>query len=421
LTWTVPASWFCTYRTPMVGQVFCGAGVPPAIFFSGDPANPHPFNSTERRNLPEGRGHPSVGRAVVAMSSAFIFVICGFSGPSCLPCRSHPPRISSRLMDSHTLRDGTAYRNRSSGLVVFGVIEIAIGVLCALLVPLSLLGWWVSGSSMTLWSTVPVLVIYAIMAAGLIWLGIGSIRARRWACVLMLSISRIWLATGICSVVVTAFLLPGMLRGFPATAGLPPDVVLAVTAVVLAILSLFYVVLPAAFVLFYRSPDVVATCRQRDPERQFGDESPPRLLTLAALWGLGAVSVLVMPAYDWIFPFFGRLLRGGAGVVPWLAVFGVCCGLAWGSYRRRPWAWWGGVAATVAAAAATVLTSIRIGPEAVVSALPLAEDEMELLASITWPEPWVIIALWVVTWASMLGYLLTLRSEFFGRLATRDD
>ena len=309
-----------------------------------------------------------------------------------------------------------AYRDRSLGLVVFGVIEILIGVFCALLVPMSLLAWWVSrgqaGGPTTLRSILPLVVIYLIMAVLFIWLGVGSIRARRWARDLMLAISRIWLVTGVCTFLMTWLVLPGLLRGGGAAEGLPSEVLFVVIGVTLAIVSLIYVLLPGAFVLFYRSPDVMATCRARDPRPQFTDDCPPRVLTLSVVWGMAAISVVAMPAYDWAFPFFGRLLLGAAGAVPWIAVLVACAALARGSCRRRPWAWWGAVAATAAAAVTTVVTSIRVSPEAMVRALPIADDQMQILASISWPGVWVISLVWIVVWASMFIYLFTMRSFF---------
>jgi hypothetical protein len=304
------------------------------------------------------------------------------------------------------------FRDRSLGLVVFGVIEILVGAFCALMVPLALAARWVQGATTTLRSTFPVLLIYAIVAALFVWLGVGSIRARRWACDLMLALSRIWLLTGVCTVLIAGFLLPALVQGLGVAADIPPAALLVATAVTLALISVGYVLLPGAFVLFYRSPDVIATCRARDPRPQFTDDCPSRVLTLAVVWGMAGISVLAMPLYNWAFPFFGRLLLGAAGAVPWIAVLAVCAALAWGSCNRRPWAWWGAVAATVAAAVTTVVTSIRMRPEDMVRALPIADDQMRVLASIPWPGVWVISLGWIAVWGSMLVYLFTMRSFF---------
>jgi hypothetical protein len=319
-------------------------------------------------------------------------------------------------MSTPVPKDAVVYRDRSFGLVIFGVIEILIGGFCGLLVPLGALAWWITGGqtsgSGALRSTVPVLVLYAVFAGVLIWLGVGSIRARRWACELMLSISRIWLLTGVASLVITWFILPGLMRSVGGAAGMPAAVLLMTTAVTFVIVSFVYVMLPGAFVLFYRSPDVMATCRARDPRPQFTDGCPPRILTLAVVWALAAVSVLVMPAYDWAFPFFGTMVVGIEGAVPWLVVLVVCGMLAWGSCRRSPWAWWGGVAATGAAAVSTVLTSLRMDPKSILSVMRLADDQVRLLSSISWPDRWMIVLLWVAVWGSMLAYLVSLRRFF---------
>jgi hypothetical protein len=254
--------------------------------------------------------------------------------------------------------------------------------------------------------------IYAIVAVLFIWLGIGSIRARRWACDLLLAISRIWLVTGVCTVVIAGILLPGLVQGLGVAADIPPAALLIAIAVTLALVSLIYVLLPGAFVLFYRSPNVIATCRARDSRPQFTDDCPPRVLTLSVVWGMAAISVVAMPAYNWAFPFFGRLLLGAAGAGPWIGVLMVCGALAWGSCRRRPWAWWGAVAATVAAAVSTVLTSIRMSPAAMIRALPIADDQMQVLTSISWPGVWVISLGWIVLWGSMFAYLFTMRTFF---------
>jgi hypothetical protein len=308
------------------------------------------------------------------------------------------------------------FRDRSLGLMVFGVIEILIGAFCAALVPLSLLAWSVSGQEAggptDLRSILPVVVIYLVMAVLFIWLGVGSIRARRWACNLMLAISRIWLVTGVCTLLLSWLVLPGLLRGVGIAEGLPSEMLFVAVGVTLVIVSLIYVLLPGAFVFFYRSPDVLATCRARDPRPQFTDDCPPRILTLSVVWGMAAVSVAAMPAYDWAFPFFGRLLLGAAGAAPWIAVLVMCAALAWGSCRRRPWSWWGAVGATIAAAAATIVTSIRYSPETIIRTLSMAEDQRQILASFSWPGGWVISLGWIAVWGSMLLYLVTLRPYF---------
>jgi len=302
--------------------------------------------------------------------------------------------------------------DRSLGLAIFGVIEILIGAFFVLLVPLSLAAASLTGTA-DLPATVSAMFLYTVVAAVFIWLGVGSIRARRWACELTLSLSWIWLVTGICSMVVAALLVPAMLRGMVAVSDLPPNFVFFVSLVVFCVIGLLYVLLPGAFVLFYRSPHVAATCRVRDPRPQWTDDLPRRLLTLVIVWALAAVSVLVMPAYGFFVPFFGVVLRGASGAAVWAAILAVCVVLTWGSSRRAPWAWWGGVVAILLATLSSVITAVRVDPAAFILAMGLPEEQMALLSEIAMPGRWVMALVWVVMWGAFLAYLMTVRRFFF--------
>ncbi len=312
------------------------------------------------------------------------------------------------------------FKDRSLGLVIFGVIEIFIGLFCALLVPLILAAGSLTGTA-NLRSTVPSMVLYTVVAAVFIWLGVGSVRARRWACELTLSLSWVFLVTGICSIVAGVWLVPAMLRGMGAGSDLPPNFVFVVSLLVFGIIGFLYVLVPGAFVFFYRSPNVAATCRARDPRPQWTDDLPRRLLTLVIVWALGAVSVLVMPGYGFIAPFFGVVLNGASGAAVWAAILAGCVALAWGSARRAPWAWWGGVVAIVLAILSSVITAVRVDPGEFVLAMGLPEEQNVLLSGVAMPGRWVMALIWVVVWGTFLGYLMTVRRFFLPMPEDADD
>jgi hypothetical protein len=324
-------------------------------------------------------------------------------------------RVRLVMVGASNARDGAdsplEIRDRSLGLVVFGVTEILIGVCCVLLVPLSLAAALLVGTA-DIPATVSAMFLYTVVAAVFTWLGVGSIRARRWACELTLSLSWIWLVTGICSIAAAVLLVPAMLRGMAAGSDLPTNFVLVVSLVVFGVIGFLYVLLPGAFVLFYRSPHVTATCRIRDPQPQWTDDLPPRLLTLVIVWALAAVSVLVMPAYGFVVPFFGVVLNGASGAAVWAAILAGCVVLAWGSSRRAPWAWWGGVVAIILATLSSVITAVRVDPAAFILAMDLPEQQTALLSGITMPGRWVMALVWVVVWGTFLAYLMSVRRFF---------
>ncbi len=98
---------------------------------------------------------------------------------------------------------------------------------------------------------------------------------------------------------------------------------------------------PGILVRFYRSPHVKATFEAKDPSLPWTDRVPAPVLALTLLFGFGAVSGLLGVAYR-AFPVFGRILTGiPATLLSSLAVGALCALLAWGTYHRRPAAWWG--------------------------------------------------------------------------------
>ena len=306
---------------------------------------------------------------------------------------------------------GQVFKDRSVGLIIVGVIEILVGLGCALLVPLSLLvvavsgGWGVGGTDLR--SMLPLLVLYGVASVAFCWIGVGSIRARRWARDLMLSLSWIWLVTGVCNFVVTLVLLPLLLGDV--TSAYPPEFVPYIKLFTVVIIGILYVLLPVAFVLFYRSPDVAATCRARDPRRQWSDDLPERLLTFSIVWALMAVSVLVMPAYGWIFPFFGIVLNNTAGAILWVGVLVACLALAWGGVQRALWAWWGSIAAILAAAVSTVITSIVVDFNQIIEAMNLPSEQAAIVAGVAPPDPGVAAVFWLIMWGTFLLYVVTVR------------
>jgi hypothetical protein len=312
------------------------------------------------------------------------------------------------------------FNDRSLGLAVFGVIEVLIGVFCALLVPLILVATSLAGTA-DLRTTMPSMVLYTVVAGVFFWLGVGSVRARRWACELTLSLSWIWLVTGICSMVAGAWLVPAMLRGMSTISDLPPNFVFIMNLVIFGIIGFLYVILPGAFVLFYRSPHVIATCRARDRRPQWTDDLPRRLLTLVIVWAMAAVSVLVMPAYGFVVPFFGVVLNGAIGAAVWAAILAGCVALAWGSARRAPWAWWGGVVATVLATLSSVITAVLVNPAEVIQAMGLPPEQTILLSGVAMPGRWVMALVWVVVWGTFLAYLMTVRRFFLPMPEDVDD
>src|SRR3954451_15019052 len=93
----------------------------------------------------------------------------------------------------------TEFRDRRGGLVAFGILQIVVGLICALFV-------LVLAAALELTSRrgmappahiAPAFVIYGAAAFSSITVGTGSIRLRRWARAMSVAFSAAWLAIGV--------------------------------------------------------------------------------------------------------------------------------------------------------------------------------------------------------------------------------
>src|SRR5207248_3270305 len=130
-----------------------------------------------------------------------------------------------------TVDSASGFKDRKAGLVIFGILTALIGGLCALMVPLMLFGQAMAtkqGAAMGTHTILPVATMYVGMAVIFIWLGIGSIMARRWARALLLVLSWSWLVIGVVSLGFMAVFLPkimevGRTAGAPGQPAPPPE------------------------------------------------------------------------------------------------------------------------------------------------------------------------------------------------------
>jgi hypothetical protein len=277
-------------------------------------------------------------------------------------------------------------KSRAGGLVAFGVISIVIAGGLVLIGSFGLVGIYMMAKmapAQTAQVIPPIIgsmIQLLIIAALLLWVGIGSIRCRRWVRPVTLSLAWAWLASGLLAIVTTAaagFGAPnnpatsttvtaqGTATATPTTSATTPATVPATqpgaaagwtatgtttvvtntrppTAVVLGMLAgmaLFAVALPLAYVLFYRGPNVRRTLEAYDPTPRWTDRLPTPVLGLAIWCALLALATAA-GALGGYSDFFGNYLTGwnAAGVaalkIAMLAAAAALC------FKRNPLGWW---------------------------------------------------------------------------------
>lgn len=261
------------------------------------------------------------------------------------------------------------YRDRRTGLIVFGVLVAAMGGILLLFVPLLFLAQFAAPSRTGVPPTpqmiIPGVVFCLVIATCFIWLGIGSMLCRRWARAILLILSWTWLAGGTVALVYLAILLPQITSAIdaaqpPGSKPIPPELKTVILAMQAIFAFVMYVIIPGVLVFFYRSKHVKATCEARDPVVRWTDRCPLPVLA-ASLWAaVGALAMLAFPfCYNGIIPLFGVLLSGLTGSAVCLVVALVWAYAARALYRLQSAGWWIMLLGTCLFAVSAFVTYLR--------------------------------------------------------------
>jgi hypothetical protein len=308
------------------------------------------------------------------------------------------------------------YRDRRTALLIAGVLEILLGVGSWLMAALMI---WVAskvaaqGAGST-GSMVPGMAVYGIAGLVFVTLGVGSIRARRWARALWLVVSSFWLICGVFTVAVMAWFMPSVLAGTtPAGQQPPPGVQSIIMIAILSFFAVFMIGLPASLLAFYRSPHVKATCEAAGPQPCWTDGCPVPVLG-AALWF--ASMTLTLPWMGWLYgglyPFFGHFVRGAAGHGLWIAS-GLLSGIAtYGIYRRIHTLWLLGLVLVLVQGISATVTYAVVDPKELFAAMGIEGAALEQIERMGMIRPSYMIGSVAAAILPMVGLLLWARACF---------
>lgn len=319
--------------------------------------------------------------------------------------------------------DSLRFKDRSTGLILFGTLQIVMGGCCALLIPFMLLSLLIApmaGAPTNARMMIPAIGLYGLLAVALVWLGIGSILARRWARALTLTLAWLWLVIGVMALIMVSVWMPNMFdmaaaQGQPAP---PPEIMIVVQVMMLGMMVCLYLVLPGMFVLFYRSPHVKATCEFKDPLVRWTDSCPLPVLALSLLLGSGAISMVYSLAYC-VLPFFGILLKGVPGGLAILCVSLLFAYLAWATYKLKMGAWWATLAVYGVFCLSTVVTFSRISIMEFYREMNFPEEQLKLMEDSGMVELMNMPLMTGVGFAVLVGYMLCVRRYFVAGAAAQ--
>jgi hypothetical protein len=323
------------------------------------------------------------------------------------------------MTSNECMTSDPTYKDRKTGLAVFGALQIVIGAFCALLVPVMIMAMLTaavmddgSEGTMSVRSMIPGIFIYLLLAIGFIWLGIGSIQARRWARALSLVSSWLWLVSGITGIIVMLVLMPDMYEQLAKDGKMPAHVVTIVKYVTFGFMTVIYILIPSAFILFYGSKNTRMTCEQRDPHIRWTDKCPLPVLALVLTAVGGAASIPFIGVYGWAIPCFGVIATGYAGAGLALLFLVLLAYITRGLYRLDLTAWWCATGLAVVWGASCTITLSRVNLMEFYEKMNFPEQQLEIMRKMAFTQtnaPAIVCLLWVVF---LLAFLLYIRRYF---------
>lgn len=338
------------------------------------------------------------------------------------------------MMSDATPVGDLSFKDRKAGLVLFGIVEILIGLVLAL----SICGVMLGRSGCRTCSVppsanqkctappvdaktmIPVAMVFGLGTAWFVILGAGSIRCRRWARALMLIFAWFWLVAGLVGMFfIAAISLTNIQSQMSQGGGTPMP---AFFFVHIAVMFLVYVVLPALFVWFYGSKNVKATVEYRDPQIRWTDRCPLPVLAVSLLAGWSALSWLVfsifaifgigMPA---AFPLFGRILTGAVASSVQACFTVLMVYVAWGAYKLNIRAWWCAVILAIVCGVSAVVNTLCLDPMALYERMNLSAAQLDAIRKVG-----IVGSRWTYLTGGLwcpagLAYLLWIRRFFSHR------
>jgi uncharacterized membrane protein len=323
------------------------------------------------------------------------------------------------LAPASTQFPDVSYKDRSTALIVFGIIEIAGGGIAALFVPFSMLAILAAarkGNGLAGAGPLAVSAItYGMLAAILVTLGIGSTMARRWAQALNLILSWIWVIFGVVATVVLAFVVPssfslGMQRAAqqnPNAGNVSTGFMAAVVTFFIVFAAVFLVFLPIVFLFFYRSRNVIETCRHRDPVERWTDRRPLPIIAFALAAAGGSAYYLITSVAVPVFPLFGRYLTG-LSATPLLLLFAVVdCLVAVFFLRLKVLGWWLALIFSTLRTVSLAITLVKVNISEAYSHIGWSSEQLEVMkatpllrsgAFLWWPVLFMVLYLAFLVW-----------------------
>ncbi len=304
-------------------------------------------------------------------------------------------------------------RDRSVGLVVFGAVDVLLGIFCFSLAMLLLIV--VSTAGLHGMRPVYYWMAMTFLFGSTGWyivMGLGSIKAQRWARALLVVGAWVSVFFGTLALALVLYTLPEVYGIMADSDRVAPGLVLGILYFSVFVLFFLQVVFPLIVIAFYNLASVRATCERRSPEPCWTDCHPLPLLAMGFISTLGCLSILVGHFTNYTVFLFGHVVGGWPGMLV-AAGMSIACGyVGWGAFTRKIHAWWGAYALVLLTASSVLFTFAEIDLPVLYAHLGYSAERIEQQQEFLSPSPATLTFISCI-WGIMASiYLLWVRDCF---------
>ncbi|MEE9369766.1 MAG: hypothetical protein V3V05_13030 [Pontiella sp.] len=253
--------------------------------------------------------------------------------------------------------EGDPAKDRSVELAVCGTLEIMLGFLCFALAMLLLLVVSSSGlggmKPVHFWMAMGCLFY---LTGWFIVMGLGSVKARRWARALVLVGAWVAVFFGTLILALVLYILPEAHNLLTESELISPDSALLILYFTTFVLAALQVVFPLSAIAFYSLRGVQRTCERRNPEPSWTDRCPLPLLAMGFISVLGSFTIFFGATTNFVVFLFGHVESGWSGLAIELIISMGFAYVGWGAFNRKMHAWWGAYALVLLTSSSMMLT-----------------------------------------------------------------
>lgn len=274
-------------------------------------------------------------------------------------------------------------QDRAIGLIVFGMLDIVFGIFCFALAMLLLIVIASSGlhgmKPIHYWMTMTFLFF---LTGWFVVMGLGSVKARRWARALLLVGSWVAVFFSTLALALILYILPEIYNALADSSLVSPRVALGVLYFAIFILAVLQILFPLVSIAFHGSKSVKATCERLNPEPSWTDRYPLPLLAMSFISVLGCLSIITCSTTNYVVFLFGHVSSGVPGVLV-VAMISVACGyVGWGAFSRKMHAWWGAYIIVLLISSSMLLTFSELDMNTLYTHMGYSVEQIEKLEKV---------------------------------------